>query len=943
MPNPATLIILIFLASITVLVGLIFRRSLHRSSQPDREEELHTTLYSIGDAVISTDELGVVRQMNPTAERLTGWKQSEARGRDLSEVFQIVNEDTRALIESPTRRVLKGGVVVGLANHTLLIARDGTERPIADSGAPIRGTDGSLKGVVLVFRDQTAERAVARALEESEERYRSLVQNLEMGILMADPWEGITFANPAAERIFGVHKGGLVGRNLKEFMSDEEYATVLGQTARRKAGKKDSYEIGIRRTDGELRRFQVTAVPQTDESGNFVGTFGTMLDITESTFLRQRLEEERTLLVTLMENIPDYIYFKDLQSRFVLTNKAHTKLLGRRSPQEVLGTTDFDFFSREHALNGYADEQRIIRTGEPVIDKVEKLARPGQPDTWVSTTKMPLRDRVGNLIGTFGVSRDITERRCVEEALEQSEEHFRNIFTNAPFGVFQSTIDGKLLRANPAMAKIFGYTSAEELIEIVNRTGLAEVTYENPQARARVLCQVVAAKGAWVQFSDRYRKKDGRVGDANLSIRTYSSAGVAGTQLEGFVEDTTDRDRAEQEQKRLQDQLQQSQKMEAVGRLAGGIAHDFNNILTVINGFSEMALERTTIGADLQNDLHEIKRATRRAATLTSQLLAFSRKQMLQPRVLDLGELVAGMEEMLRRLLGEDVYVDLHRSEDLWSVLADQGRIEQVVMNLCVNARDAMPEGGVLTIEASNVVLNENYSADHIAVQKGDYVLLTVSDTGSGMAPEVQSRLFEPFFTTKEMGKGTGLGLSTVYGIVKQSEGYVFCHSEVGKGTTFKIYLPRASGKPQNLRPGPETATKPVRGTEVIMLVEDDETVRRLAAAILESGGYSVIPAGNGEEALENLSVLRKPVDLLVTDVVMPGMDGAEVARRVRKQCPFVGVLYISGYTQDAIVHDGVLDPGVEFIQKPFDGTALLNKVRAIIDSPKRPPGVGMK
>jgi PAS domain S-box-containing protein len=846
-------------------------------------------------------------------------------------------------MESPARRVLREGAVVGLANHSLLIARDGTERPIADSGAPIRGSDGSLKGIVLVFRDQTAERAVARALEESEERYRSLVENLEMGILMADPKEGITFANPAAERIFGVHKGALVGRNLKEFMSDEEYATVQGQTARRKAGKKDTYEIGIRRTDGELRRFQVTAVPQTDESGNFVGTFGTMLDITESTLLRQRLEEERALLVTLMENIPDYIYFKDLQSRFVLNNKAHTKLLGRSSPQEVLGRTDFDFFSHEYALKAYADEQHIIRTGEPVIDKVEKMTRPGQPDTWVSTTKMPLRDGVGSLIGTFGVSRDITERRCVEEALEQSEEHFRNMFTNAPFGVFHSTTDGKLLRANPAAAKIFGYASPEELIETVNRTGLAVVAYENPQARARLIEQVIAAKGGWVQYSGCYRKKDGRVGNANLSVRIYSSSGGARVELEGFLEDTTDRLRAELEQKRLQDELQQSQKMEAVGRLAGGIAHDFNNLLTVINGYSEMALERTTIGADFQNDLHEIKRATRRAATLTSQLLAFSRKQILQPRVLDLGELVAGMEEMLKRLLGEDVYVHLHRSDDLWSVLADQGRIEQVVMNLCVNARDAMPEGGLLSIEASNVALRENDPAEHVAVPKGDYVLLTVSDSGSGMAPEVQSRLFEPFFTTKEKGKGTGLGLSTVYGIVKQSDGYVFCYSEVGKGTTFKIYLPRASGEPQNLRPGAETATKPVRGTEVIMLVEDDETVRRLAAAMLESGGYSVIPAANGEEALENLAVLRKSVDLLVTDVVMPGMDGAEVARRMRKQCPSVGVLYISGYTQDAIVHNGVLDPGVEFIQKPFDGTALLNKVRAVLDRPKPPRGVDIK
>jgi PAS domain S-box-containing protein len=1062
MPSSAILCILVLLASATVLLGLIFRRTFLGHSPLDEEEELRTTLYSIGDAVISTDESGVVRQMNPTAERLTGWKESEARGRHLSQVFIIANKVTGFPVENPVHRLLKEGVVVGLANHTLLIARDGTARPIADSGAPIRGRDGSIKGVVLVFRDQTTERVTALALQESEQRYRFLVENLEMGILMADASEGITFANSAAEKTFGVEKGGLVGRNLREFMSDGEYTLIQAQTRRRRTGKKDHYEIIIRRADGGERRIHVTAVPQINDAGEFVGTFGTMQDITESAVLKQRLEEERrllltlidnmpdgvymkdsesrfllcnqavadimgagpranligktdadfyppemarqfrceeqevltkgsriinkmeprgtgsaarhflttkvpvvdsegritglvgisrdiseqtraqealerehSLLVTLMDNIPDYIYFKDLHSRFLLNNKAHTRFLGCDNPQDLAGKTDFDFFTREHAVKAYSDEQYIIGTGNPVIDKVEKDTRPGRPDAWVSTTKMPLRDSAGNIMGTFGVSRDITERKSVEEALEQSEEHFRNMFTNAPFGVFQSTVDGKLTQANPAMARIIGYGSPEEVIEIVNRSSLAEVIYDDPQARSRVIEQVMAAGGGWTKLTGRYRKKDGEIGTAILSIRAYRGATSPVLELEGFVEDITERMHAEQEQKRLQDELQQSQKMEAVGRLAGGIAHDFNNLLTVINGFSEIALGRVSAGDELRNDLHEIKRATRRAATLTSQLLAFSRKQILQPRILNLGELVGGMEEMLRRVLGEDVYVNIHRQDDLWNVLADQGRIEQVVMNLCVNARDAMPDGGVLSIETSNIVLSEDYSSEHIAVRKGDYVLLAVSDTGRGMTPEVQSRLFEPFFTTKEKGKGTGLGLSTVYGIVKQSDGYVFCYSEIDKGTTFKIYLPRAVGEPQPLRYGKEAVYKPVRGTEMILLIEDDEAVRRLTAAILESGGYTVLAASTGEEALEKLIATGRTVDLLVTDVIMPGMDGREVAQRVGRLFPSAGVLYISGYTENAIVHNGVLDPGVEFLQKPLDATMLLGKVRAILDRPK--------
>jgi two-component system, cell cycle sensor histidine kinase and response regulator CckA len=1059
MPDPSIMTILVLLAGATVLLGLILRRTLLQTSRPRQEQELRTTLYSIGDAVISTDRRGFVRQMNPTAERLTGWKEREARGRSLSEVFVIANEQSKAPMENPVGRVLREGVVVGLANHTLLIARDGTEHPIADSGAPIRDPHGSITGVVLVFRDQSAERAAARALEASEERYRLLVEDLEVGILMADPAEKVTFANPAAERTFGVRQGGLAGRSLKEFLSSQEFGRMQEQTSRRRVGKRDAYEITIRRADGEQRRVHVTAVPQVNEAGEFVGTFGTMQDITENTVLKQRIEEERrllftlienlpdgvymkdmhsrfllgnqaladmmeagswqnligrtdhdfypqaqadqyrreeaevltngrrlvnkqeprdsegarrhilttkvpltdgegritglvgisrdvselararealerehTLLSTLMENIPDNIYFKDLESRFLLNNNAHARMLGCGSPLELLGKTDFDFFSRDHAQKAYNDEQSIIRTGAPVIDEVEKLRWPGRPDAWVSTTKMPLRDAGGTVIGTFGLSRDITQRKYVEEALERSQEHFRNMFTNAPFGVFLSTLEGKLLQANPAMARMFGYASAEELIETVNRTNLAEVIYENPCMRDRIMEQVTAAKGGWTQFTDKYRRKDGQLGCANLSIRTYRESPDHHGELEGFVEDITDRVRAEQEQKKLQDQLQQAQKMEAVGRLAGGIAHDFNNLLTVINGFTEMALGRGASGGELHDDLHEIKRATRRAATLTSQLLAFSRKQILQPRVLDLGELVDGMQEMLKRLLGEDVYVHVHRPAGLWSVLADPGRIEQVVMNLCVNSRDAMPDGGVLSIETSNVVLNEDYSSEHISVRKGDYVLLAVSDTGHGMSAEVQSRLFEPFFTTKEKGKGTGLGLSTVYGIVKQSDGYVFCYSEAGKGTTFKIYLPRTEGEPQKLRAGSEPTAKPMRGTEVIMLVEDDEAVRRLTAAILESGGYSVISAGSGREALQKLDAVGQPVDLLITDVVMPGMDGSEVAQRVSGRLPSVAVLYISGYTEDAIVHNGVLDPGVEFIQKPLDGSALLAKVRTMLD-----------
>ena len=556
------------------------------------------------------------------------------------------------------------------------------------------------------------------------------------------------------------------------------------------------------------------------------------------------------------------------------------------------------------------------------------------PDSWVSTTKMPLRDSTGTIIGTFGISRDISERKSTEDALARSEEHFRSLFTNAPFGTFESTLDGKLLRANAALAKIMGYEFPEELMQAVNQKNIAEVLYEEQRDREAVMEQVTRAEGQWRVFSNHFRKKNGQTGDANLSLRLLGKGeGTRGERLEGFVEDISERFHAEQEQKKLQDQLQQSQKMEAMGRLAGGIAHDFNNILTVINGFSEMALARNAIDQDLENDLREIKHATRRAGTLTSQLLAFSRKQMLQPRILDLGELVQEMEEMLKRLFGEDVYVHVHRPADLWSVQADAGQIEQVVMNLSVNARDAMPDGGVLSIEISNVVLAEDYTHEHVEVKKGEYVLLAVSDTGHGMDADTQRQIFEPSSLPRKRARERGWAFPqcTVSSSKVKATSSAIAKLAKARRSRFTFRVQKAS---RRACPIEEPRVRPLRGTEAILLVEDDEAVRNLTESILESAGYSISSAATGEEALQKLSSMSGALDLLITDVVMPGMDGKELGLRVKERFPDAEVLFISGYTEDAIVHNGVLEEGVELLQKPFDGTTLLQRVRAILDRP---------
>lgn len=386
------------------------------------------------------------------------------------------------------------------------------------------------------------------------------------------------------------------------------------------------------------------------------------------------------------------------------------------------------------------------------------------------------------------------------------------------------------------------------------------------------------------------------------------------------------------EQRMLEEQLRQAAKMEAIGTLAGGVAHDFNNLMTVILGYSDIALQRVDKDNPVTKNIEQIRLAGQRAALLTSQLLAFSRKQVVQPKVIHLNEVIADTEKMLKRLIGEDIDLVSMLDPRLARVMADPGLIGQVIMNMAINARDAMPQGGKLTIETANVYLGEDYARHHLEVEPGHYAMLAVSDTGCGMDEATLSHIFEPFFTTKTKGKGTGLGLSVVFGIVKQSGGHIWVYSEPGKGTTFKVYLPTVEQDSESLDAGSERQEPPVGGVETVLLVEDDDLVRDLARISLQKYGYTVLEAHDGCEALKTCSSHEGPVHILVTDVVMPGMNGRELAKRITSLCPAMKVLYISGYTDNAIVHHGVLDAGTAFLQKPFTPEALARKVREVLD-----------
>ncbi|GAC1631639.1 MAG: hypothetical protein NVS9B14_03760 [Candidatus Acidiferrum sp.] len=618
-----------------------------------------------------------------------------------------------------------------------------------------------------------------------------------------------------------------------------------------------------------------------------------------------------------MESSVDGMAIVDRQGVYIYVNSQYARMCGVDSAERMLGRQWREVTSRQGDSKAEAD----IREG---------LAKNGR---WFGQLMLhegtdhalPIEMAVTAMSGggVICVSRDLTERRQVEQAKAEAESKYKMIVEKvaAISYIAELGMQGSWRYVSPQIEGILGYTQEEWLTD--SRNWVRHVCPEDVASveEAENACE----KGRAFQAEYRLIRKDGRViwvSDSAVVVQGPDGTPV----MEGIIVDITER-------KQLETQLQQSRRMEAVGRLAGGIAHDFNNLLTIIKGYTELAMQRKDLAGAVRADIERIDDASERAAGLVRQLLAFSRKQVLQPKNLDLNAIVLGLEKLLRRLIGEDIEMKTMVSAGLGTIKADPAQVEQVLMNLVVNARDAMPSGGKMMVETSNVDLDRTYASEHVSVKPGKYVMLAVTDTGMGMSPETVAHIFEPFFTTKSSGKGTGLGLATVYGIVKQSGGYIWVYSEPGKGSTFKVYFPRVDeAAERDYRAPTKVSTK--RGTETLLLVEDDEAVRELTETILTAQGYKVICADGPKKAQEIAAKRGKEIDMVLTDVIMPTMSGHELARKLMAKNGKMRVLYMSGYTDNVIAQGGVLEEGLAFLQKPFTPRGLTEKVREVLDAP---------
>jgi two-component system, cell cycle sensor histidine kinase and response regulator CckA len=832
----------------------------------------------------------------------------------------LIHPDDLSTVHAAIDRAMAAGG--GFQVEHRVTTADGSVRWLAARGDVLRGVDGTSTGMAGVMLDITNRRLAEQELRDSEGRYRAVINAMHEGIVVHRPDGRIIDANRSAAEILGLTLDQLISRDnadpqwllVREDGSPFPADEFPNSEAQRTGKPKHLVVTGVHRPDGTTRWLSVNADPLLPVGGGTpFGSVVTFSDITERLHHERALRDSEERLRSLAEHNPNVITMVDRTGTILYVNRTAHGI----EVAHVLGTNVRDYIERDSQGPYLEALEHVFAEGH--AGEVELRTRTPKGETmWFLCSMGPLRSG-GRIIAAVVTSIDITERRRDQEERRRFESEREQMFERMPIGCILWTRDRRISYANPAAEKIFGFPS-----DGMNGQSPELINFEEGIPEVMSYFERVEKGDMGLVAEMTNRAADGSEVHCEWHPTPLFDSTDTLTGVITMVMDISERSS-------LEDQLRQSQKMEAVGRLAGGIAHDFNNLLTAIMGYGEL-LEARIVSTDQSSGyVQQIKKAAKRAAALTYQLLAFSRKQVLQAQLLVVGDVITDLEQMLRRLIGEHITLKTDLEKKSWQVLADAGQLEQVVMNLVVNARDAMPLGGSLTISTRNRHLDNEMVRTYAEVPPGDYVMMVVSDTGEGMEDSVKRRIFEPFFTTKPEGKGTGLGLAVVFGVVRQSGGFIFVDSVPTKGSRFDVLLPRADKAPEPFRHRDSTAQLAIRGNETILLVEDDEGVRGLAKDTLEASGYTVLAVPNGLEAIEISEHYPKGIDLLLTDVVMPGLGGREVAARVKQQRPSIRILFMSGYTDDLVLTHGVADGTAAFIEKPFSAPKLLGRIRKVL------------
>ncbi|HEX7492418.1 MAG TPA: PAS domain S-box protein [Candidatus Limnocylindrales bacterium] len=865
----------------------------------ERSAFAETIIASVGEGLIVYDRDLRITVWNPVMEELTGLSAGQVIGRSADEAFPEVMV---AGVLSDLEQALTGGLPTP-REFEYAIPQTGRMGWVAQTNRPHRNANGEIVGVVSSVLDITAKHEIDDANRRSEVQFRTIFDNVGDGVAINDADCRFIEVNRATCERLGYSREEFLKLNVADINSPATAKLVPDRMAGIMTGGVHLFETTHIGKDGT--HFPIEAAARLIEFRGQPAVLTVQRDISDRLAAQEALREQSRFLQAMLDAIPIPMVAKDRDGRTLMCNAAYASA-GGITVEAAVGKTADELGIPDSEIH-VAHDTALLADGElQLYDAFMPTAGHGMRLHLLS--KAPLTGRRGEVSGIVTAAVDIHDRYTAEQEQKRSEERFRTLFEYAGDAIFITDLEGQLLDANQTACEQLGY-SKEELV------GLSVADIGPP-----LLGPVVGEPMSAVQelgsstFETLHRRRDGTVMPVEM-IATMIDLGGRPAVL-GIARDITERKRAEAEKAALEDQLRQAQKMEGIGQLAGGIAHDFNNLLTAIRGNASLALAALPPGESAREDLEQIEQAADRAAGLTRQLLAFARRTVLNPETVDLGEIVRRVEPMLRRLIGEDVTLVTRLPQSACCVLADPGQLEQVIVNLAVNARDALPEGGNITLQVDLIEADES---------SGPMTTLSVTDTGIGMSDETIDHIFEPFYTTKDPGKGTGLGLSTVYGIVRQSGGTVTVRSELGRGSTLTVSFPRINGSVTTDSSYSRGGQPTPRRTGTIMVVEDDSGVRRFASRVLETAGFRIITAPDGPTAVATPT--DGQIDLLLTDMVMPAMSGREVANRLTAAQPGLRVLFMSGHTDKGIVHSGILDSGIDFLAKPFTAEALLAAV----------------